>query len=454
MNVRRTHVTSLRNPSSRYAGASKAWPLRLPRVRSSVFVRAAGRGMFVTEGVLTLSSGYLLLLLLAARSCAHMSADTDTGESDLRLVILIPAHDEQLGIEATLASLASCAYPSEVLRTIVIADNCTDRTAVLARAAGVEVWERTDHTKRGKGFALAWAFRRLEEEDAEFDVAVILDADCHPSPNMLARMSEHLELGASAVQVRYVVSNPDASSASALRYAAFALMNTVRPLGKQQLGLSCGLLGTGMAFKKGLLRSVPWCVAGLVEDSEYHMRLVEAGERVEFIPNAFVSSPMPTSLSASSSQQARWEGGKLHLIRRWSPRLVASGLIKQDVEHLHAGLEPLVLPQSLMTAGSLGSAFAGLVIGSKRLVGLSTMALAGQFAFVLLGLHLVRAPASVYRALISAPALVVQKVVLYIGLLGGRGPTSWVRTERESTATIGGLGQSTLTAQKLGRSRP
>jgi hypothetical protein len=373
----------------------------------------------------------LLLLLLAARRSNSVSADAEAGESSLRLVILIPAHDEQVGIEATLASLASCAYPAEARRTIVIADNCTDCTADLARATGVEVWERTDRTKRGKGFALAWAFRRLEEEDAAFDAAVVLDADCHPSSNMLPAMSKHLELGANAVQVRYVVNNPDASYASALRYAAFALMNTIRPLGKQQLGLSCGLLGTGMAFKRELLRRVPWSVSGLVEDSEHHMHLVEAGERVEFLPQASVSSAMPTSLGASSSQQARWEGGKLHLIRRWSPRLVASGLVQQDVERLHAGLEPLVLPQSLITAGSMASALFGLAMGSKRLVALSAMALAGQFAFVLLGLRLVRAPAQVYRALLIAPALIAQKVVLYLGLFVGRRPAYWVRTERE-----------------------
>jgi hypothetical protein len=402
------------------------------------FGLTAGRAIFAAEGALALSSGYLLLLLCAAtRRSTRTPAGAVAGDPRLRLVIAIPAHDEALGIEATLESLASCIYPANARRTIVIADNCTDGTAALARSAGVEVWERTDRTKLGKGFALAWAFQRLAEEDADFDAVVVLDADCHPSSNMLIAMSGCLEQGANAVQVRYVVSNPDASYASALRYAAFALMNTVRPLGKGQLGLSCGLLGTGMAFTRGLLDRVPWSVSGLVEDSEHHMRLVEAGERVDFIPYASVSSAMPTSLSASSSQQARWEGGKLHLIRRWSPRLVGSGLAKGDLERVHAGLEPLVLPQSLIAAGSMVSALAGLVLGSKRLMGLSLAALAGQLTFVLMGLRLVQAPPLVYRALLAAPALIVQKVMLYAGLFGGKRPTSWVRTEREAATTYG-----------------
>jgi hypothetical protein len=428
MDVLGIHAT---NPTSRSAMRSTARSTPLRTAYRPRFGRAIGNAIFAAEGTLALSSGYLLLLLCAARSYARTPAGAVTGDPHLRLVVLIPAHDEEVGIDATLKSLAACTYPAEARRTFVIADNCTDRTAELARIAGVEVWERTDRTKLGKGAALAWAFGGLAEEGLDFDAAVVLDADCHPSPNMLLAISAAMQQGANAVQVSYVVSNPDASYASALRYAAFALMNTVRPLGKHQLGLSCGLLGTGMAFTKELLERVPWSVSGLVEDSEHHMRLVEAGERVAFIPHASVSSAMPTSLSASSSQQARWEGGKLHLIRRWTPRLVGSGLAKRDVERVHVGLEPLVLPQSLIAAGSVASGLAAMVFGSKRLAALSAAALAGQLTFVLMGLRLVQAPALVYRALLAAPALIAQKIILYVGLLGGKRPTSWVRTERE-----------------------
>jgi hypothetical protein len=234
------------------------------------------------------------------------------------------------------------------------------------------------------------------------------------------------------VQVDYAVGNPDASNASALRFAGFALTNTIRPLGKQRLGLSCGLFGTGMAFTGELLSRVPWDTAGLAEDGEYHMRLVLAGERVEFVPDARVSSAMPTSFDASSSQQARWEHGKLRLIRGWSPRLVSSGLVRGDPVRLHAGIECLVPPQSLIAAGSLGSGLAGLLLGSRRLIALSMVTLGAQVTFVLGGLRLLRAPAAVYRALVLAPASILRKVALYVGLLGGRGPTSWVRTERET----------------------
>ncbi|MGH2852768.1 MAG: glycosyltransferase family 2 protein [Solirubrobacteraceae bacterium] len=387
------------------------------------------------EGALALSMGYLLALLMAARDATHESSPPSASSSrlGLRFIVLVPAHDEQSGIGTTLSSLLSCDYPDAARRILVIADNCTDRTADCAMQAGVEVWARTDPARHGKGFALAWALKRLQAEGADFDAVVMLDADCTVSPNMLSAIDRRLRAGASALQVDYVAANPGASHASALRFGGFALMNTVRFKGKQRLGLSCGLVGTGMAFTRDLLGREPWTTTGLVEDGEYHMRLVQAGERAEFVPEAWVSSAVPTSMRGSSVQQARWEQGKLELIRHWSPQLVSSGVLRRDIVRLHAGLECLVPPQSLIAAGSAGAMLAGLLLGSKRLVSLAAATLAAQLAFVLAGLRLVRAPAPVYRALLLAPALIAGKVVLYIRLLGGRGPTSWVRTEREAS---------------------
>ena len=396
----------------------------------------ARRTLLALEGLLTLSTLYLLGLLLAARSARRGT----TGRSvppgrNLRLAVLVPAHDEEAGIATTLAALTGAAYPHEERRIVVIADNCDDRTAAVAGAAGAEVWERTDPERRGKGFALAWALERLLALEDPFDAVVFVDADCIVSNNLLTAVDARLRAGARALQVDYVAGNPEASNASALRFAAFAVGDTVRFLGKERLGLSCGLVGTGMAFTRDLLERNPWTATGLVEDGEFHMRLVLAGERVEFVPEASVSQAVPTSLKASSSQQARWEMGKLQLIRRWSGRLVFAGLAKRDPLRLHAGLECLVPPQSVIAIGNLGSALAGLLLGSRRLLALALFTTIAQATFVLAGLRLVRAPAHIYRALLSAPALVVNKIGLYGRLLSGRGPTAWVRTTREPPQT-------------------
>ncbi|HSS42499.1 MAG TPA: glycosyltransferase family 2 protein [Solirubrobacterales bacterium] len=384
------------------------------------------------QGALALATAYLLALLLAARDAVRRpQPEAPAAAERLRLVVLVPAHDEEDGIAATIESLAACEYPDASRRTVVVADNCSDRTAEVARAAGAEVWERRDPDLRGKGFAVAWALERLLAPPAEVDAVVFVDADCTVSANLLEAVDRHLAAGAEALQVDYLASNPEDSATSALRFAAFALADTVRFHGKERLGLSCGLVGTGMAFTAAALRDAPWTTTGLVEDGEYHMRLVLAGVRTEFVPEAWVTQAVPTTMAASSEQQARWEQGRLDLARAWAPRLIGAGLARRDPVRLHAGLESLVPPQSVIAVGGLAGLAVGVLGRQRRLRALALLTLGGQACFVLGGLRLVRAPASVYRALLSAPLLIANKLALYAQLLRGRGPSGWVRTERE-----------------------
>src|SRR3712207_5959010 len=176
-----------------------------------------------------------------------------------------------------VTGVQTCALPISLsydrYEVVVVADNCTDATVAIARAAGVTVWERSDPSRRGKGWALAWAIDRVRSERPDAGAVVVVDADCTASPNMLTEMARRLRTGDDAVQVRYTVANPEASAASAARYAAFALVNVVRPRGRSALGLSAGLLGSGMAFSTERLDRVPWTSHGLTEDAEQHLRL-------------------------------------------------------------------------------------------------------------------------------------------------------------------------------------
>jgi 1,2-diacylglycerol 3-beta-glucosyltransferase len=388
------------------------------------------RLLLLAQGALALSSSYLLGLLVAARGSAGRRPEP-TGAPPLALAVIVPAHDEEPGIGATLASLAGCDYPAARRRTIVVADNCNDGTAARAREAGVEVWERTDPDNRGKGHALAWALERLFAEAEPPDAVAMVDADCTVSANLLDAVARHLADGAEAIQVDYVAANPEDSPTAALRFAGFALADTVRFLGKERLGLSCGLVGTGMAFRREVLERSPWTVTGLMEDGEYHMRLVLEGTRTRFVPEAWVSQAVPTSIRTSSEQQARWEKGRLDMVRAWCPRLLGSGLARRDPVRFHAGLECLVPPQSVIALGGLAGAALGAGRRRPRLLGLSLLTLGSQAIFVLGGLRLVRAPAGVYRALLMAPVLIATKLALYARLASGRGPRGWVRTERE-----------------------
>lgn len=404
---------------------------RVPSHRQRVRPRQAALRVAVGgAGLAATAVDAYLLVLLAAAARRRRRARVAPG-APLRFLVLVPAHDEETMIGGTLAALARAEYPPEAWSVVVIADNCSDDTAGVAERAGAIVLERRDPHRTGKGAALNWALDRLAEVDGEAQAVAIVDADCEPSTNMLAAMDMRLRAGARAVQVRYEVANPDASPQTALRFAAFALMNTVRPLGKDGLGLSSGLLGTGMAFARPVLERHGFAERSLVEDADLHLRLVADGDRVAYVPEANVQSPMPTSTAAIQAQHSRWEGGRMDLLRTWTAPLLTMGARRRDVVPVHAWFELLIPPQSVLALLHVAFGLLAVATPARALRRWATVAAALQAVFVLGGLRLTRAPRLVYRTLVHAPVLVAQKLGILSRLVVKGAPRSWERTPRQ-----------------------
>lgn len=415
-------------------------------VSSAAMRRAARVTLAVIQGWLAASTAYLLgLLWVAARTPVDDApAALATAGAPLRIVTFVPAHDEAAGVAETIAALRAQSYPAERHEVIVIADNCSDETAAVAAAAGATVWQRAASENRGKGQALAWALERLARErtvsgaedgagardcDA-IDAIAVVDADCLASPGLLASVDRHLRTGADAVQTDYVVANPDASTTSALRYAGFALMHRVRARGKAGLGLSVGLFGSGMAFSAALLRAVPWASFSVTEDAEYHVRVVEHGTVVRYAGEASVSSAMPTTDAAAREQQLRWESGNSALARSTVPRLLVAGLKRRDRQRLHAAVERLVPPQTLLLAASMGAGLAAIGLRARPAAGLAAVTVAGQAGYVVVGLRVAGAPPAVRRVVRRGPLLALRKLTIFGRIAIGRGAGAWVRTQR------------------------
>ena len=222
--------------------------------------------------------------------------------------ILVPAHDEEHTLPAALRSLAVLDYPPELVRVCAVADNCTDGTAAVARAAGAECVVRTDPAKRGKGYALAFGLEHMLE--VACDVVLILDADCELNADALRALDAMFAAGADAVQAAVRSRNADDGPAGFVA-AVGAAFDDATAAGRDRLGSSVPLRGTGMAFRREVLARVPWDAFGLVEDAEYGTRLKAAGVRVRYCGGAEVTCDAPPSVADLCRQRRRWRGAGL-----------------------------------------------------------------------------------------------------------------------------------------------
>jgi glycosyltransferase involved in cell wall biosynthesis len=178
-----------------------------------------------------------------------------------RLAIVVPAHNESASIGDCIRSLQRCDGFHKLATIFVVADNCSDDTAKVAREAGAQVLERNDARLRGKGHALNFAFSQLMGR--YFDGFVVVDADSEVEPTFIREFAAAFALGAEALQCPYLASKPASAPLFDLALRAF---NLVRPRGRERLGLSVGILGNGFGLSRPVLERVPYRADSVVED--------------------------------------------------------------------------------------------------------------------------------------------------------------------------------------------
>jgi glycosyltransferase involved in cell wall biosynthesis len=361
---------------------------------------------------------------------------------EIRLAVVVPAHDEEAMIARTVQSLlrAGCASNSTLfaedraastwhIPVIVVAHNCTDRTAAVAAAAGARVVELNHVEMRGKAVALRCGFEAARTEGA--NAFLVVDADSVASPNLIAATTMALERGAAASQCRYELELPSprpATSLERLRVLAFRGINVLRARGRSGLGFSAGVFGSGFAVTDETLKRVPFTVDSICEDLEYHVRLVLARRRVAWVEEAYVHAPLAPVRSAQAMQEARWEGGRFNVATRATGRLLAA------IAHGNGrAFEMLVEAWSLpISRGVLA-----LILASCLPVNwLHVYAIAGAalvIVYVLEAVFLGDNPWRDLAALAVAPLHILSKLAITpLVLRHSRGSAEWARTHREA----------------------
>jgi len=360
---------------------------------------------------------------------------------EIRLAVVVPAHDEEPMIARTVQSLleAGCARDSSgttadsasqtwKVPVIVVAHNCADWTAIRAAAAGARAVVLNNRYLRGKGAALRFGFDRAREQGA--NAFLVVDADSLASCNLIAATREAFERGAAATQCRYELNLPSSRPATArerLRALAFRGINVLRARGRAGLGFSAGVFGNGFAVADDTVQRAPFTVDSICEDLEYHVRLVIAGLRVEWVDEAFVHAPLAPVRSAQATQEARWEGGRFHVATRATGKL-ALAILHGKWRAAEMLFEAWSLP---ISRGILALILAAcLSVHWLRMYALAGAVLV--VAYVIEAAFMGDNPWRDLAALAGAPLHILWKLAITpLVLRQSRGGAEWTRTQRE-----------------------
>ncbi|WP_182085894.1 glycosyltransferase family 2 protein [Aureimonas sp. ME7] len=348
------------------------------------------------------------------------------------LAVLVPAHDEAGGIAGAIENLRAQAWSG--VRILVVADNCRDETARIARGVGAEVIERFDSERRGKGYALDFGLRHLATNPPA--VVVVVDADCRLAQGALARLHEMAVSERRPVQGCYLMrSPPEARIGMRVAELAFLVKNRVRPAGLQRMGLPCHLTGSGMAFPWALIRDADLAHSSLVEDMRLGLDLALTGSGARFCEDALILSDFPMSERGAQTQRRRWEEGHLgmialaarHIARAVRARRPASAMLALDTM-----IPPLTLLILVVGAFFVLVMLAQLAFGRVPL----PLAMASGALGLLVGSLFVawvrfgRAVLPMRLALHVLP-YAASKAGMYARMALGSRSAGWIRTDRD-----------------------
>ncbi len=389
----------------------------------------------LVTAILALPALSLLVLTVAAlnqKRLAASAASTARGRP-LRVAVLVPAHNESAHVLPTIACLQRQLRPGD--RLLVIADNCNDDTAELARGAGAQVAERHHAEQRGKGYALAFGVDQLRADPP--DVVLVVDADCTVSEGAVATIAQRCQATGKPVQMLNLMqAGPDAGLKHRVLEFAMVMKNLVRPLGSFRLGGACHLMGTGMALPWSLMSTARLATGHIAEDMKLGVDLALAGFAPQFLPDVRVSSAFPLDTGVALVQKSRWEHGHLATLTEELPGLALTAIKTGKPALMVMAMDLLIPPLAfyfllLTLAGMLSCTAAAFWSDWEPAAWISGLAalcfgLAIGLGWAGFGRQLLSA-----RELLTPPLYALWKLPVYLAYFLKK-KSGWVRTQRDS----------------------
>ena len=295
-----------------------------------------------------------------------------------RFAVLISARNEEAVLGHLLDSIRAQDYPSDLITTFVVADNCTDATAQVARAHGAVVYERFNRSQVGKGYALDFLLQRIHRDYGScFDGFFVFDADNLLQPDYITRMNRTFSDGYSIVTSYRNSKNFGSNWISAgyglwfLREAEF--LNHARSL----LGTSCAVSGPGFLFHRNELTGLGgWRFYLLTEDIEFTIASILSGYRVGYCKDAVLFDEQPVTFRQSWRQRLRWAKGYLQVFRAYGLQLV-KGIFREGgfaCFDMTMAIMPAIALTVLGMAGNLTAAVLCSVSGQSLMPAILSVA--------------------------------------------------------------------------------
>ena len=290
--------------------------------------------------------------------------------------VMICARNEQAVIGDLIASLRSQTYDADHIHVFVLADNCTDDTALIARVAGAAVYERSNKAQVGKGYALSALMDHLRRDYPQgFDGYFVFYADNILSPDYIQQMNRTFSDGQDIVtSYRNSKNYGDnwLSAGSGLWYLRESrYLNHARHL----LGTSCAVGGTGFLFSRAVAEEMgPWPFHTLIEDIEFSIHQIVGGRTIAFCPEAVLYDEQPSDLRQSWRQRSRWCKGALQVFSRYAGPLLG-GMVRGSFSCFDMAMA--TMPAYILSAAALlcnvSLAVYGAVVGDDLMIALRSI---------------------------------------------------------------------------------
>ena len=267
-----------------------------------------------------------------------------------RFAVLISARNESVVIGDLLESIRSQTYPQELIHTFVIADNCTDDTAEIARRHGATVYTRFNDELVGKGYALHELLGHIREDCPEaFDGYFVFDADNILRPDYIERMNETFSSGYEITTSYRNSKNYGANWISAGYALWFLRESQYLNRARMKIGSSCAVSGTGFLFSHRVMEENDgWPFYLLVEDIQFSVCSILRGYKIGYCEQAELFDEQPVTFAQSWRQRSRWAKGYFQVMRHYGAKLIGGAF--------HGSFSALDMSLNIMPAFILSAA--------------------------------------------------------------------------------------------------